>query len=523
MARARPSDDRLRRYQAKRDFARTPEPAGDPAAAERRPGPLRFVVQRHRARALHYDFRLEMEGVLASWAVPKGPTLDPKVRRAAFHVEDHPIEYIDFEGIIPSRQYGGGDVIVWDAGTWEPVRDADMADPVRAVADGEVHMALDGEKLHGRFVLVRTRTDASGKEEWLMLHKNDEFAVSGWNAEDWPRSVRSGRTNDEVKADPDRLWRSDLPAARASVLLKPVAVGVEELSQLDALSESGVWSVHGREVPVTRLDTVMFAKRGRDRAVTKRDLLRYAAQIGPTALPHLAHRVLAVHRHPNGVQSKGSWQRVVAKSAPDWLPRWTNPSSGRAELVAGEPAALVWAAEFGGIEWQVSLARTDAWEQPTFVVIDLTAGRNWSDVLVAGRLYRTALDHLHLTARAKLSGTGGLEIWIPASGAGFAETRAWAADLSATVTAVLPEMADRAATVRIGRAQNAEGGMVIAPYSPRAISGAPVSVPIEWDALEDRGLKPDALTVRSVPARVDTAGDPFRAVVDRRQALPSLR
>ncbi|HEX2307203.1 MAG TPA: DNA polymerase ligase N-terminal domain-containing protein [Jatrophihabitantaceae bacterium] len=522
MARARSTGDRLRRYQAKRDFARTPEPAGNAAATGRRPGPLRFVVQRHRARALHYDFRLEMDGVLASWAVPKGPTLDPKVRRAAFHVEDHPIEYIDFEGIIPARQYGGGDVIVWDTGTWEPVRESDAADPVRAVADGEVHMALDGEKLHGRFVLVRTRRDSSGKEEWLMLHKNDEFAVAGWNAEDWPRSVLSGRTNDEVKADPDRLWRSDLPAARAAVLLKPVAVTAAELAQLDALGESGVWSVHGRDIPVTHLDAVMFAKRGRQRPVTKRELLRYAAQIGPTALPYLTDRALAVHRYPNGVRSKGSWQRAVPKSAPEWLPRWTNPASGRAELVAGEPAALVWVSEHGGIEWQVSVARTDAWDQPTHVVIDLSGGR-WPEVLVAARLYRTAIDHLRLTARAKLSGAGGLEIWIPASGAGFADTRAWAEDLSESVAAVLPEMAKGAATVRIDHAQNAEGGAVIAPYSPRATPGAPVSAPVEWDALDDRGLKPDVLTVRSVPERADADGDPFRAIVDRRQALPALR
>jgi bifunctional non-homologous end joining protein LigD len=171
----------------------------------------------------------------------------------------------------------------------------------------------------------------------------------------------------------------------------------------------------------------------------------------------------------------------------------------------------------------VSLARTDAWGRPTHVVIDLEPGRSWSDVVSVARLYRTALDHLHLTARAKLSGAGGLEIWIPASGAGFADTYAWAEDLAATVAAVLPEMAKGAATVRIGHAHNTEGGTVIAPYSPHATPGAPVSVPVEWDALDDRGLKPEALTIRTVPGRVDAAGDPFRAVLDHRQPLPALR
>ena len=143
----------LEDYRRKRDFAKTPEPA--PVAATATAGTTgRFVVQRHRATRLHYDFRLEIDGVLVSWAVPKGPTLDPQTRRMAIHVEDHPIEYFDFEGVIPAKQYGAGDVIVWDWGTWEP--EAPTLDPHKAVQDGELKFHLEGQRLKGRFTIVRT-------------------------------------------------------------------------------------------------------------------------------------------------------------------------------------------------------------------------------------------------------------------------------------------------------------------------------------------------------------------------------
>jgi bifunctional non-homologous end joining protein LigD len=196
---AGPAEDRLASYRRKRDFEKTPEPPGEVAG---RPGREtgRFVVQRHRARRLHYDFRLETGGVLVSWAVPKGPSLDPSVRRAAFRVEDHPLGYIDFEGVIPAGEYGAGDVIVWDEGTWLFHEAKGARAPDEALEKGELHFELHGHKLRGGFVLVRTRVDASGKEQWLMLHKRDGYAIEGWDPEDYPRSVLSGRTNEEVKA-----------------------------------------------------------------------------------------------------------------------------------------------------------------------------------------------------------------------------------------------------------------------------------------------------------------------------------
>src|SRR5262245_47711375 len=233
MASSEPSPDPLELYRRKRNFSRTPEPSG--VVLPSPDGARRFVVQRHRARRLHYDLRFEIDGVLVSWAVPKGPTLDPDVRRLAVHVEDHPMEYEMFEGVIPAGEYGGGDVIVWDRGTWEPYG---TDDPGAAVRSGDFHADLDGERLKGRFVLVRSDGDGAGpgKDQWLLLHKHDSFAESGWDAEDHPTSVLSGRTNEEVRAAPERLWRSDLPASEASVPVGPQLDEGPTEDELEALS-----------------------------------------------------------------------------------------------------------------------------------------------------------------------------------------------------------------------------------------------------------------------------------------------
>ncbi|MGZ6269993.1 MAG: DNA polymerase ligase N-terminal domain-containing protein, partial [Candidatus Limnocylindrales bacterium] len=222
----------LERYKQKRDFGRTPEPVGAPprpGTDERGGG--RFAVQRHRATRLHYDLRLEIDGVLMSWAVPKGPTLDPAARRMAVHVEDHPLEYFDFEGTIPRGEYGAGDVIVWDWGRFEPEA---TSDPGAAVRAGELKFRLAGEKLRGSFVLVRTRRGGAAaggaggsgrddREDWLLIKHRDGDARPGWDPETHPRSVRTGRTNDEVKADAPAIWRSDAPNAEARIDLQGAA------------------------------------------------------------------------------------------------------------------------------------------------------------------------------------------------------------------------------------------------------------------------------------------------------------
>jgi bifunctional non-homologous end joining protein LigD len=251
----------LDRYRAKRDFTKTPEPRpgavdggqsaadGTPGvadeglgAADGRPGTApggagRFVVHRHRASRLHYDLRLEIDGVLASWALPKGPTRDPDERRFAARTEDHPIEYLDFEGVIPKGEYGAGDSTCWDWGTFEPEL---TWDPGAAIRAGELKLRLRGDKLAGRFTLVRTggrdhgrsseppaRSTRSGQsrggedegESWLLIAKAGPDALPGWSPEDHPASVRTGRTNEEVAAGV--APRMDRPAPAPLPTLDP--------------------------------------------------------------------------------------------------------------------------------------------------------------------------------------------------------------------------------------------------------------------------------------------------------------
>ncbi len=194
----------LTRYREMRDFSRTPEPSGIRKDA----GPaLRFVIQKHAARRLHYDLRLELDGVYKSWAVTKGPSLDPQIKRLAVHVEDHPIDYGDFEGIIPQGEYGGGSVMIWDRGGWRP-----DGDPAKGYVKGHLAFDLDGEKLHGRWHLVRTKPRPGvKKEQWLFFKSDDEFAHPE-SEEDIlkaaPDSVATRRTMDEIASDQSAVWSS---------------------------------------------------------------------------------------------------------------------------------------------------------------------------------------------------------------------------------------------------------------------------------------------------------------------------
>jgi bifunctional non-homologous end joining protein LigD len=221
----------LDEYRRKRSFGRTPEPAG----AVRKSDDRVFVVQKHAATRLHYDLRLEVDGVLKSWAVPKGPSLNPADKRLAIQVEDHPFEYRTFEGSIPKGQYGGGEVIVWDRGTYAPEGTMSARDQI---ARGELKFRLDGEKLQGSFVLVRIRKKEDQKNEWLLIKHRDDAVDSNWDVEQHAQSVVTGRTLDDIAAGreaPEKAKKakiSEIPCAvKAAMPTMPKGVPVT-LAQL---------------------------------------------------------------------------------------------------------------------------------------------------------------------------------------------------------------------------------------------------------------------------------------------------
>jgi len=219
----------LEEYRRKRDFRKTPEPAGAVASHPQAGAGLSFVIQKHAARRLHYDFRLELDGVLKSWAVPKGPSLDPGEKRLAVHVEDHPLDYGAFEGVIPKDEYGGGTVLLWDRGFWVPLN----PDPEEAYRKGSLKFTLNGEKLHGNWALVRIGGKAASerRENWLLIKERDDDAVPHSGdavVADNPLSAASGRSMDAIAADRDWVWHSnrnqggvDAPPVPRGVTAKP--------------------------------------------------------------------------------------------------------------------------------------------------------------------------------------------------------------------------------------------------------------------------------------------------------------
>ena len=469
-----------------RDFARTAEPSGGKAAdkrGSRGARALRFVVQKHEASHLHYDFRLELDGVLLSWAVPKGPSLSPKVRRLAIRTEDHPLEYADFEGVIPAGEYGAGTVALWDRGTWIPSQDAR-----RGLEKGHLELELAGKKLRGRWHLVRSQREGR-HEQWLLLKARDEAAPA-------KRSV--------ARAASARSARE--PAADLASLLRALDLGFA----------------------LTNLDKVYYP----EGPLTKGDVLAYVALMADRMLPHLAHRPLTIVRCPEGRTRQCFYQKNVMQGTPDAVDRIeVRTSEGQSTYMAvHDRAGLLALMQLGSLELHTWGCRSDDIEKPDLLVIDLDPDPSvaWSAVVEAAFDVRERLRALGLESFAKTTGGKGLHVTAPLQRRlGWEQLKAFTKALAERMAEDSPERytanalkARRKGRIFIDYLRNGRGATFIAPYSPRAREHATVATPVEWSELHKTRFDPSELTILSVPTRIESQrADPWREMATLRQSI----
>ncbi len=537
-------------YRGKRRFADTPEPAG--RGLNSATGLPLFVVQQHAASRLHFDFRLEIGGVLASWAVPKGPSALPRDKRLAAQVEDHPLDYGSFEGVIPAENYGAGRVIVWDTGEYAPVPEPKGSPPVTAkraaralireqLERGQIKVELYGHKLRGRWALVKIG-GRQGERAWLLIKDRDAFAAdqSGTPGDD--HSVLSGRTLDDVvHPAPSRTDAAEIETAVAAVGAKRDAVTLELASGT---------------VRLTNLDKEYWPSAGRKRAITKREYLTYLLRMAPHLLRHLADRPLTLTRYPSGALAPGFYQKERPERAPGFVesvPVYSGTRDGDLHYVlAHNLATLVWLGQMGAIELHPWLSRLTPPEPGDTAFTTDTArsepaldasALNYPDVLLfdvdpyvysgseapgdepalhragfergieAAFAIKELLDGLRLPVYVKTSGKTGLHLHVPIRRQfTFPEVRAIVETLVERLATQHPDrfttewqVQRRRGRIFLDKNQNVRGKNMAAIYAPRPAPGAPVSMPVSWAELPH--IYPTDFTLRTVPDLLTERGD----------------
>lgn len=504
--------DRLATYRAKRDFQRTPEPAG---RAGLPPGRYpRFVVQRHAARRLHYDLRLEIDGVYKSWAVTRGPSLDPTDKRLAVEVEDHPLDYGDFEGTIPKGEYGGGTVMLWDRGYWLP---QDNRPASQALRDGELKLVLAGEKLEGGWILVRMQSDREqrGRINWLLIKHRDQWARPG-DADALlrkDRSVATGRTMRQITAGGERYHGSPDHVANALPAAAPHSRPLPQRSQ--AKHSNAVLGV-----AISNPHKLLWPEDHGD-PVTKFDLARYLEAVGAWMIGHIAGRPCSIVRAPNGLGHPTFFQRHVPVRMSRHLVATQVADEPKPYLQIDKVEGLIAVAQLAAVElhpWNCAPQRPDA---PGRLVFDLDPAENvaFDEVVTAALTLRERLEALGLRTFCKTTGGKGLHVVTPLRAdkrqtIGWDEAKAFARSVCVAMAQDQPDrylvkMTKRLRTGRIflDYLRNDRTATAVAPLSPRLRPGAPVSMPLDWRQVR-RGLDPLRFTIRTAP-RLLARGSPW--------------
>ncbi len=529
-----PPPDALKRYREKRDFSRTSEPAGTPARPRET---LAFVVQRHAARRLHYDLRLEWRGVMKSWAVTRGPSLDPADKRLAVEVEDHPLDYASFEGTIPKPSYGGGTVQVWDRGQWRP-RDPKTVD--EDLAKGELKFELSGERLHGGFVLVRMRPrrgETETRHNWLLIKERDNAATPG--AGDAvlkaDTSVLSGRTMEQIDegsnpAAADNVASEEAATAGEKSRARPARKRAEKLQPKspletpatpgeirppDAMSKR-ITSSSAGNVTISHPDRVLWPATSGTPPVTKADLAAYYERYADRILAQAGGRPLSVLRAPDGITGQLFFQRHATRGQSSRIGTVAIAGQAKPFLRVDDAAGLRALAQISAVELHPWGARAETPDLPDRIVFDLDpdAGLDFDAVIDAGAELRARLKTLGLTAFARVTGGKGLHIVVPVLGPKRAAPLAWAeAKQFAHLVCVMmerdapgsytttPAKRSRKGKIFLDYLRNDRLATAIAGWSPRGRPGAPIARPVSWTAIKP-GLDPAGWHLSELLSRV---------------------
>lgn len=518
-------------YHQKRDFSRTPEPKGKISKENKN----RFVCQEHHASSLHFDFRLEIKGVLKSWSIRKGPSMNPAIRRLAIPTEDHPVEYLEFQGDIPEGNYGAGEHRIWDSGTYKLL---DGSSPEEQFEKGKLKFELNGRKLKGTFNFFRL----GSREQWLLVKSKDKHAEEDWKLELLIPDEDGSKFIEEEKKAPRKRTRRVVKKSKENEEVIKLSAKVKKGERLPTIANAlkaknaeGDKRVKIGEyaLDLTSLDRVYWT----DEGYTKADLIRYYYEISDYILPYLENRPLIMKRYPTGVGGQSFHQHDARE-----VPEFVRTIALEAEdgglhtvdyVVCDNLQTHLYLANLGAIERHPWHSRIDSLDFPDWFVFDLDPGEEveFETICEVAVSTKEVIENLGLTSYVKTSGSRGIHVYVPIEPKYPYEQ---VPDLAERIAKMVARENPKTATVERSKSkrkknqiyvdflQNAYGKSVVAPYSVRPKPGATVSAPLNWNEVEKKQISLKDFTIENMTERVKKKGDIFKAVLTSKQRLEEV-